>query len=233
MRPLCTTLAIMAASIQLHAQNAPIDGMGPYKLGVTTAAIMDSLSREINLPIPPITVVSDYQRWAGTPRLVAEIGFEKDLRPGAVRFDDAVECADVRKFLVRGIVIAGIIELGDAYFTFYKGVLASITCDRSKNLGDALRMKFGNPTSEDDSEIDGLCAIRKNRRIVSSWERDGRGIQEVFTLLHSKACEEKKLSYVAMFDRELEDAARECAGEAKARRHAAEDAARRNQLKGF
>jgi hypothetical protein len=126
-----------------------IKGVGSFKIGETTTALVDSIGENLGIKVPIVRTTNDIIKadkalpWKGQDRLY-------ELKPdtsAGVTYSRGSYCNEVRVFDLSQYTVAGI-KLHDISLKFYRDTLFDFTCSYSSELEEAMDSKYGQaPTS--------------------------------------------------------------------------------------
>ncbi len=136
-----------------------IEGIGKYKIGKSTIAIIDSVKSELS-----------YRFGMGYSTYIFE------SVPDSTSSDPTVYCSGVRVFIsIEGLRISGI-ELGYTRFTFYRDTLIRMEFNYDFELEHFLTLKYGNPILKDESrtinctyKLTGRSVAEREERVTKTW----------------------------------------------------------------
>lgn len=155
-----------------------IEGVGQFKIGKTTLAIIDELKSN------------------GV--------FVKEMKPDTNKLNSvpfASYCSQTRVFSLGTVTVSGV-ELQYPFLKFYNGILIDFYCDGTTSLSDALHTKYGNPAVKSEKKIIncsnalGVRTQQEETLFESTWSNGN--ILAVY-VLNKRYDDQCKLDYVRSF----------------------------------
>ncbi|WP_148289331.1 hypothetical protein [Fibrella aestuarina] len=202
-------LSISLTALSQPQTSSRIDGIGRFKIGKTTTAIIDSLVAERGGKVKEIEE---------QPMLEAATRSIYKLVPSTktnYTLNSSL-CPDTEVYLLGQVEVAGI-KIRQVYLIFYQNVLAEFRSKTSAELSEALRLKFGKPTVDIRTK-DEVCryvrlgteVVNKEVTEITSWSDAGARAKDVRMKHYDQKCNPIYSSYFSLSQEELLSAAIDC-----------------------
>lgn len=165
-----------------------IEGLGIFKIGKTKISIIDDL--ESAFGTKSVVTSDSTVLYEGKSNTILQL-----VPKNKSGYGHPSICPDVKEYLIPVYNIADM-QIKQLILNFYKDVLFEIRCDSSKELDDALKLKYGNPeilvTSEPIScvyKYTGNKVTYDNKIYVRTWENRGIEANSLFTKQYNDKCQ--------------------------------------------
>jgi hypothetical protein len=229
---------LLATSLGLHAfvsyaQTEKLEGIGKFKIGKTTLAIIPELETELSTKTKRALTYSDVNAEKDRTAILELIPDSISSFKGPVY---ASQCKDVKVYLLPKYTVAGI-ELTQVRLRFYNGKLIDFSCDEAGKLADALTVKYG-PAHSDYKERPIPCTLRNTgvsitrtgQTATKSWGSESLPAKYVVSKYYDNNCEEKYLSFFSIYDSSAVRKIAACEKEVAARIEKASSEEKRKKL---
>lgn len=210
MKRIFTLALILFITNNLFAQQK-IEGIGKFKIGQTTPAIIKSLAAEFSLDIRETndvleTMNSDY---SDNPTKIIYISKEQN-EDKIYQHSRYVDHPKVKVYYINRITIADMV-LTDVYLEFYRDTLYSLECHGFEELDTALQIKYGNPKiSSKTKPIQCTNAYRsvtyEEKTYTKEWTNPSKKIRATSTIsiYYNSKCEKQYLSMFLLYKEPIE-----------------------------
>nr|GFB63580.1 hypothetical protein [Tanacetum cinerariifolium] len=243
---LCPFLALAQAKAPAKKPTAPkpiakaapagpvvkMEGIGKFKIGKTTLAIIPELEAEMEVKVKRVGSYSDYAK--------AEGGDILELIPDAT--DDlkgppyASLCPAAKVYMLPAYKVADI-YLANVKLTFYNDILIDFHCDGSTELIEALGLKYGKPSMKKD-EKDVPCTfthtgnkiVYKEVTYTQSWNTPPLAAEAILMKYYDSKCKDNLINYFSICDPAAAKKMHACESTEEARRDAAEITEKKKKL---
>lgn len=188
-------------------QNTPvIKGIGIFQIGETTIKDLEKYADEKNLEI---TTSSTKLQMQSSDKIFL-------LQPNLTNLSESPiylsYCANAKVYYISIYDVANI-SIESIYLTFYNDILISFLSDYSKELIDALTLKYGEPKSDIKEIPTRLCSneSKKDLELVGTWNQNNKiKAKYVINKYLNMSCDESYISYFLVGDTVLTEKVSEC-----------------------
>jgi hypothetical protein len=188
-----------------------IDGLGIFKIGKTD-----------------ISIITDLENEFGTKSVVTSDSFELIKAKGRNNsifqlvpknksgYDQFSICPDVKEYQIPVYNIADM-QIEKLHLKFYKDVLYNIECDSSKELGEALELKYGEPELKVENKpisciykASGNTVTYEEKTFTSSWYNGNIRSNNILHSYYSDKCENRRIKYFNIYDTKILETVYKC-----------------------
>jgi len=199
---LCTAFSAAAQETTLFT------GLGPFLIGQSSVAVMDSICKEQNWTLHKI-------RPSGLIDAYPAVELVNDLFEDAGGVTEGYHCKEVRSFIISHYNLLGC-TLVNVHLYFYRDTLFDFSCEGNTELLQAISYKYGIPKIIQNKHAatckdgDGKDMSFEDIKTDKSWSHDE--VYALYTewLVHDNSCNEKRLDKFKMISRRLVVAANNC-----------------------
>ena len=145
----------------VHRQSPGLNGIGAFKINVTTTADIELLASKTG---QPVMRTQSLQRlnYAADSAIVLEVLPNKDILDAS---DQAIACPGYRVLFLPTYKVAGF-TLRQVYLRFYAGRLIDIVPEWNEDLNEALALKHGKPYARAKVAAVGCVFVNNGNRIT-------------------------------------------------------------------
>ena len=227
---------LLSVSTSLLCQEK-IEGIGKFKLKITTTAIINNLIEEQGFNKTSIKSVRDLISLRNGKDLVAEVF------PDTLQFYSSAinshHCKNIRVFYIPKITIANI-DIKNMYLTFSKDTLAEIMTDFSAEITDAFDLKYGKSkldvreTVEDcKSTYSGTITNYTDKIYYQYWDNNDISCTAALGDYRNSKCEKTTIAYINIVLKDFAENTRICDDLEKERLKIANNKLKKKELKDF
>lgn len=214
-----------------------IEGFGSFKLRKSTVSIIDSIAKEKKLKIMQTSsfqeVFSSRRRDDVILELVSDT-VKTYLSPSYSHL-----CPNVRVFQFPSLTISGI-DFENFILTFYNDTLVEIHSDWSKEITEAIEIKYGKTEIERKTEKT-TCTLKLTGTEVSyeddmfyqRWHNGPITCTVAIGSYRNSKCEKSSLAYIVMNLSGMSEEIRKCDTRERERLQTAQREEKKKQLDGF
>ena len=197
-----------------HRQSPELEGLGRFKIGKTTTAVIGELCRELNVPLEHAYSVGRLTA-ADDSAVVIQVDYElREEYPDASSFGAA--CPDAAVYYVPNYTIAEIPVKG-LRLSFYKGLLVEIEAKGEIASSDAFAVKYGKP-EERSQKTAKPCASARTRSVVtydnetltSTWFNKEITATQIISEYRDRNCERQVMGLLLILDNQKTKALDAC-----------------------
>lgn len=178
-----------------------INGFGLLKVSILTTEKLFEIAKDNNLKTGMVNTSIEEIRWKiNTKKYLIELKFNKDNPSQSPIYSYCYN--DVRVFKISLLKISNI-EFYNMYLSFYRDTLFSIKCDYSKEIEDAIEIKYGVPVKDLKEEevsciykLTGNKTTLKEKTFYKKWDHDDINAYTVVRNYYDTHCQEQFSSYV-------------------------------------
>ncbi|GAB3994665.1 hypothetical protein GCM10028807_32780 [Spirosoma daeguense] len=221
--------------IQVFAQ-AKIEGIGKFKIGVTNLSVIEDLSNELRVKPKVLTTYSEYfqaERGKSGIYILQDDGKSVSTLPHS-SLCDGVEVYYINKYTISEI------ELENIFLTFNDGVLVEFACDSSRELTEAIELKYGKGELEAKAKkvsclynYTGAKVELEETTYTTTWQNKSIKAVSLLMAYYDRNC---KKSFINSFDISLPLDMRyihECNDEKKSKKQQSDEVEKKKKLKDF
>ncbi len=211
-----------------------IDGIGKFKIGKTTLAVIAELESELNTQVKQAKTQDDVYQESGHYNVILE------LIPDTVSEYDgpsaASQCLAVKSYLIPRYKLADI-GLEDVKLIFVGGVLADFQCSEPNELVEALEIKYGKTPVKATEEtiyctlnLTGQRISHKETMYTQSWGSATIPASYVLSVYYDSDCKKQRLSFFHVYSLPVMSKVYKCEDASRKRREASANAERKKKL---
>lgn len=191
-----------------QSQSLKIAGVGRLKIGNTTTAIIEELSKEFSSPIKETNDIMETATnyYDEAPTKILFISKEKNEN---VEFPHTYysKHPKVKVYFLNNFLVPEVVVLHNVYLKFYNDTLYSLDCEGSDILDTALTLKYGNPKlSSKTKNIVCSNAYRtftyEESTYTKEWLNPTKKITAdlVYSIYYNSKCEKQFLNYFLLYN---------------------------------
>jgi hypothetical protein len=203
-------LIICLLPITAFCQNK-IDGIGPFRIGKTTANIVNQISDDKRIKIKESHSALDEYRVDGAfYKKTKNIFIVSEPKPGDIDNANYLHVLDYKCYFIDYYEISGV-PVSKMYLYFFKDTLYSIKCDGGVDLDEALTIKYGEPEIKTETKKV-KCSSRlagefevEERNHTSRWDTGIDSIKAISytSMYYNSKCEKSYFSVFHITNEEL------------------------------
>jgi hypothetical protein len=195
-------LCFITISYICNAQEK-ISGIGKFKLRETTISIIEDLSKELKSKVVAVNNFNDYYDLKRKPKnKILELLPDTTTKNNSPSY--ATEYPGYRVFYMPSYEISNI-KIKDVVLLFLNNVLVELHCDYSRELNEAIELKYGTPKKE-NTEKDVNCTFvnsgnkitYKDETFRSLWINGDITWTSSIRRYYDSSCKESILAYSSL-----------------------------------
>jgi len=210
-----------------------IEGLGIFKIGKTNISIINDLENELNTKVIVTSNSLELYKLTGMPNHIFQF-----IPKSESDYQFSI-CPDVKEYVISVYNIADM-KIEKLKLKFYKDVLFSISCDSSKELEEALKLKYGEPDFSVRTEsvsclykYTGNKVTYEDKYYTSSWENGNIKALNTFMVWHGDKCENMFTRFLNIDDYKTSEIVRKCEDKIRQQHKVTENQKRVEKLKDF
>jgi hypothetical protein len=210
-----------------------IDGIGYFKIGKTKIDIIKDLESEFGTETE---IINDTYGLVQAKKRSNSIFQFIPKKKNSYEFNI---CPDVKEYYIPVYVIADM-EITQLNLKFYKDVLYEIKCDSTRELREALALKYGEPEKKIDKKsvscfykITGKKVTLEEETFYSSWYNRKIVANDVLTNWYNVKCEKILVNYINIYDTNIKQTVWKCKQDIRKRFDDTNKQERLKKLKDF